>query len=82
MTRFDNKYIFAIAEKVKQSRVGQHIKHLESLRYTPDETICAVSHLDEHVQRTATLRNDHKQLLISFLKPHSPVSKDSISRYF
>jgi len=80
MTRSENKYIFYIAEQVKQSCVGQHIKPLELLWYISDDKICVVSHLDEYIQRTANLRKYHKQLIISFLKPHSPVSKDSVSR--
>ena len=43
------------AERVKQSRVGQHIKPLAFLRYTSDGKICVASHLDEYLKRTANL---------------------------
>ena len=40
-----------------------------------------VEHLKEYLQRTKQLREDHSQLLISYVKLFKPVSKDTISRW-
>ena len=42
---------------------------------------CVVRHLDEYIHRTTSLRTDNSQLLISFIKPHNPVSKDTVARW-
>jgi len=81
MTKLQDKYVFPIVYKLKQSRINHHLKPLEFLKYPPDEKICIVSHLDEYIKRTAILRGNEKQLLLSFTKPYSPISKDSISRW-
>ncbi|CAB4002709.1 Hypothetical predicted protein, partial [Paramuricea clavata] len=52
-----DKCTFHVREKVKQTRVGTHVKPLEFL--------CVVTHLLEYVKRTACTRNDTKQLLFS-----------------
>jgi hypothetical protein len=39
-----------------------------------------LTHIREYIKRTAALRKS-RQLLISYVKPHGPVSKDIISRW-
>ena len=50
------------------------------MSYT-DKDLCVVHHLDEYIRRTATIRKDKSQLLISYIKPHNQVSKDTIARW-
>ena len=81
MTRLQDKYVFPLIYKLKQSGFNHHLKPLEFLKYPPAEKLCIVSHLDEYIKRTAIIRNNEKQLLFSFTKPYSPISKDSISQW-
>ena len=37
--------------------------------------------IQEYITRTKPLRKDETQLLISFVKPHKAVSKDTIGRW-
>ena len=37
--------------------------------------------MEEYIKRTAQLRGNHKQLLISYVKPHRPVSKETVPRW-
>lgn len=74
-------YIFKITEKVKQTRPGVHIQPLNFQKYPIDAKLCVVTYLREYIKRTSSLRGSAKQLLISFVKPHAEVSKDSISRW-
>ena len=76
----DEEYIFHVTQKVKQTRVGFHIEPLQFIRYPLDQKICIVSHLDEYVERTRSIRKSN-QLLVSFLRPHDPVSTDTIARW-
>ncbi len=76
-----DKCTFYVMEKVKQTRVGTHVKPLEFLKYSPEPQLCVVTHLLEYVKRTACYRSDQKQLLLSYVKPYGPVSKNTISRW-
>jgi hypothetical protein len=76
-----DKGTFYVMEKVKQTRVGTHVKPLEFLKYSSEPQLCVVTHLLEYVKRTACHRHDRKQLLLSYVKPYGPVSKDTISRW-
>ena len=72
---------FVITEKVKQSRVGTHLKPVEFLAYPEDEKLCVIKHLQEYIKKTRVLRNDCYQLLLSHVKLHGPASKDTTSRW-
>ncbi len=80
MQRLPEKFIFTIGAKLKHTRPGTHQKPIELLSYT-DKDLCVVHHLEEYIRRTATIRKDKSQLLISYIKPHNPVSKDTIARW-
>ena len=77
----DLKCIFVITEKVKQSRVGTHLKAVEFLAYPEDEKLCVIKHLQEYIKKTQVFRGDCSHLLLSHVKPHGPASKDPISRW-
>ena len=77
----DLKCIFVITEKVKQSRVGTHLKPVEFLAYPEDEKLCVIKHLQAYIKKTQVVRGDSSQLLLSHVKPHGPASKDTISRW-
>ena len=76
----EEKCTFFIVDKVKQSRVGHHVKPLEFIAYPKERTLCVVTHICEYISRTASIRKC-QQLLISYVKPNGPVSKDTISRW-
>ena len=40
-----------------------------------------VEHLKEYISTTRDLRNGQSQLLISYTKPHKPISRNAISRW-
>jgi len=77
----DLKCIFVITEKVKQSRVGTHLKPVEFLAYPDDEKLCVIKHLQEYIKKTQAVRGDCSQLLLSHVKPHGLASKDTLSRW-
>ena len=81
MDESETKYVFPVYNKVKQTRPGKHIKPLEFIMYPNDEKLCVVTHLKEYINRTSQIRNSCKQLLISYIRPHGPVKKSTVSRW-
>lgn len=81
MSQTDTTCTFVITQNVKQSRPGtkQPVIMLEA--YPIDERLCVVTLLKEYLGRTTSLRGKHSQLFISYVKPYSPVSRDTISRW-
>ena len=61
--------------------IGTHIPPLSFFAYPKDKKLCIISHLQEYLKRTTPFRKDSKQLLLSYVKPHGPVRKDTISRW-
>ena len=77
-----DKCTFYISQPIKKSRQGTHIPPVAYESYPVDPKLCVVTHIKDCIKRTETLRPpDCQQLLISFLKPHKPVSKETISRW-
>ena len=75
----DTKCVFKVIDKVKQTRKGYHIPPITYERYL-HEVKCPVVHIQEYIKRTAGLRNPmRKQLLVSFIRPHRPISKATIA---
>ena len=81
MEESETKYVFLIYNKVKQTRPGKHIKPREFIMYPNDEKLCVVTHLKEYINRTSRIRNSCKQLLVSYIRPHGPVQKSTVSRW-
>ena len=76
-----NSVVFHIDELLKTSRpgnVGQEIK-MES--YPPDRRLCIKTLLSHYIERTKLVRGNENQLLLSYVKPHGKVSKDTIARW-
>jgi hypothetical protein len=65
---------------LKQTKPGVHVKPLELEAFPSEEKLCVVSHLQKYLEVTESLRQG-KELFVSFVKPHSSVSRDTISRW-
>ena len=50
-------------------------------KFRQDTRICIYSLLKEYLERTEILRNEEKQLFISFAKPYKKISRDTLSRW-
>ena len=77
----DDRYRISVREKLKQTKPGRHLDHIELLAYPEDKELHVVQHLREYILRTEPLSKDHSQLLLSYVKPLMPVSRDTISRW-
>ena len=70
-----------ILNKLKHTRAGHHQDPLDLLSYPQDKDICVVEHLKEYIRKTESIRNQESKLLISYIKPHKAVSKDTVARW-
>ena len=74
----DNKCVFYITSLLKQSKQGKYLAPIELLQFPRNKNICVVEIIKEYLRRTKVFRDGHTQLLLSYLKPHLPISKDTL----
>ena len=77
----DDQYVFQFKTLLKTSRPGKHLTPLIVKAYHPCAQLCPFKHVKVYVERTRSIRGSARQLLISFQKPYSEVSTDTISRW-
>ena len=75
------KIVFTVGEKLKTTRPGKHLQPIELASYNQDKTLCIVSHLQTYLTCTKPLRGQNSKLLISYPKPHKPVSIATVSKW-
>ena len=73
----ENSAVIPIMSQLKQTRPGNHMKPMVFKPY-PENSLCVVIHL--YLEQTKHLRSGDS-LLISFIKPHKAVSKDTVARW-
>lgn len=78
--KLPSKYIFRIGSKLKHTQPGKHQELIELFQFS-DKDLCVVEHIREYVSRTEKLRKENSLLLISYVRPHKPVSKDTVTRW-
>ncbi len=64
---------------MKHTRPGTHTAELTLPGYAPDRRLCIVTTYSEYVLRTKSIRRSHT-LFIGTIRPHSPVSKDTVAK--
>lgn len=75
----DDSCTFFITDLLKTSKPGRHLSVLKFEPYV-EENLCVYNTVKEYIKRTADLRIDPK-FFISYVKPHKPVSKDTLARW-
>ena len=81
VTQPNLQYVFQINKLLKTSRPAKHFSHLVLQAYPTDEQLCIFKTIQAYLAKTKPLRGKHTQLLISYQKPHKPVSTDTIARW-
>lgn len=75
------KFVFVLHDLIKQSRPGYKEPTVDITAYPPDRRLCTFTCYKEYIFRTRCFRDNNKKLLLSHVKPHDNVSKDTISRW-
>lgn len=76
----NDKVSFSINSILKTSRPGVH-KSVDICRFKNDLVLCPVSCLNTYLARTNKIRGNTDNVFISFQKPFSAVSSQSVSRW-
>lgn len=79
----DKTCTFFVNSLLKHSKKGKHQAPLEFKSFPQDPSLCIVTVVSEYLKRTQKLRKNGtvSKFLLSFQKPHNPISKDTISRW-
>lgn len=71
----ENSVKIRIGNLLKHSRPGTHLQELILKSFPENEKLCIVKNLSKYIRQNETV------LLVSYIKPYSKVSKDTISRW-
>ena len=69
-----------VDKPLKTSRAGNHLPKTILPRWH-DQSLCPVSLFDFYIKKTALLRGQEKQFLITSVPPHHKASRDSVARW-
>ena len=72
--------IFDLKKLIKSNRTGDPLSHVCFTAFPEDRKLCIVSAIREYVKKTSKLRKN-SQLLISFIRPFGPISRDTLARW-
>lgn len=76
-----HKVVFVVVDLLKTSRPGNVGKEITVRAYPPDRRLCIVRLLRCYIERTKLVRGTEQQLLISYVKPHEKIAKDTVARW-
>jgi len=81
MQKLPGKYVFTIGKKLKTTKPGKHLEPIELTAFEPDINLCVVTHLDQYLAKTESLRGSTSQLLLNYVKPHKAISNTTIGKW-
>ena len=81
MIKDSRSYTLHYSDLLKQTHPGRNNPVVELKAYPPDRRLCCITVLKEYLKRTEHLRKNNSCLFISYIKPHGPVSKSTLSRW-
>ena len=74
------KVIFKMKSLLKHNRLGDRLEVIEFKAFAECKRLCVVRCLKEYLKRTEKERR-HSQLLLSFVRPFGPISRDTLARW-
>lgn len=81
LKKLNSKFVLFFDGLLKQSRPGNDFSFIELFAFPPDRRLCVFTVLKEYLRRTRVLRGaGETKLLLSYMKPHKPVTNHTISR--
>ena len=81
MIKTENKIILNLSAALKHTRPGKPLEKIEVNAYPHDKSLCVYTTLNEYLSCTEQWRGKDGPLLISYVKPHKSVSRDTVKRW-
>ena len=72
---------FRIAEILKQTRPGYQVPELVFPAYEVEKCLCPVAYSIQYLKVTKNIRMKEKRFFVSYRKPHSAVTTQTIARW-
>ena len=72
--------IFMLRDTLKTTRPGKHLAPIEIRSFSQDTRLCPITDIKHYITKTHSLRSDSR-LLISYTKPHKPVTNSTVARW-
>ena len=70
-----------VQDKIKTSRPNFHIEPIVFRKYNVNKRLCVYRHIRSYLNRTRLVRGSEDQFFVSYLKPHSKVTRQTLSRW-
>lgn len=77
----DKAVVFKMKTLLKHNQLGQPLDSIRFHSYTEDRRLCVVRTIKRYLVRTADLRKQNNQLLVSYIGPHGPISRATLARW-
>ena len=74
-------FCFGFGTTLKHSRPGKPAPVVDFKPFPPDRRLCVYTVMKEYIKRTKLLRGSESRLLISYIKPHRRVTRDTVARW-
>lgn len=72
---------FNMLHQLKQNKPGDPLCTIKVFAYNPNPSICPVVCLKEYIRRTHTIRKGVDQLLLTSVKPHGPIARNTVASW-
>ena len=76
----DTKVVFKMKVLLKHNRLGDRLDTLVLQQFNQCKRLCVVRTVGAYLKATELVRG-HDQLLLSFARPHAPISRDTLARW-
>ena len=81
MQKTEDRFRFIIEDSIKTTKPGNKQPVLILPKYPHKSSRCVNSVLEIYLDKTLSIRKENTKLLLSYVKPHEAVSKDTVSRW-
>ena len=81
LKKTQDRYVLELDEALKHTRPGTPLEPIIIKAFPHDKNLCVFTTLEEYIERTREHRNNEDRLMISYVKPHKAVTRDSIRRW-
>ena len=75
-----NEAAFDLKTLIKSNRTGDPLFTVQHTSFPDDKCLCVVSVIRAYISKTKEIRRSG-QLLVSFIKPHKAISRDTLARW-
>jgi len=73
--------LIRFGQLLKTSRPGRHLDEISLPAFKDNVALCVVKTFQAYVKRTLSIRTTQRRLFLSTIRPHAPVSRDTIGKW-